>query len=188
VPALYTTTWDVTTMRQRFSIFNVNANYRREVSGSVITNFGAPTDNFNLRGDYAETVRHQFSTSINNRLFWGIFLNSNISYRNGNWYTITTGKDDNGDGRTNDRPAGVPRSSARGPHQGNVTFNLTKSFSLGDGPGGSSPSLNFRANFANAFNRTNLGTPIGILTSPLFGQSISSSNPRQITLDLRLQF
>ncbi len=174
-------------MRQRFSIFNVNATYSREVNGNVLTNFSAPTDNFNLRGDYAETVRHQFSAGVNNRLFWDVYLNTTISYRNGNWYTITTGEDDNGDGVTNDRPPGVPRSSERGPHQGNVSFNLTKSVSLGsNGNGG--PSLNFRANFNNAFNRTNFGTPVGILTSPNFGKSISASNPRQITLEVRFQF
>ena len=184
------------TMRQRFSIFNLNANYAREVSGTVIAGFTAPTNNFDLRADYAETVQHQFSTTMNNRLFWDIFLNTSISYRNGNWYTITTGKDDNGDGQTNDRPLvvngyekDVSRYSARGPHQGNVTFNLTKSISLGSNSnGGGSPSLNFRANFANAFNRTNLGTPIGNLSSSRFGEIISASNPRRITLELRFQF
>ena len=175
------------TMRQRFSIFNVNATYGRQVSGNVLTNFGAPTDNFNLRGDYAETVRHQFNARINNRLFWEIFLNTNITYRSGNWYTITTGRDNNGDGVTNDRPPGVPRNSVRGPHQGNVSFNLTKSFSLG-GNGNGGPSLNLRANFNNAFNRTNLGNPVGILTSPFFGRSIRATNPRQISLEMRFQF
>ncbi len=175
------------TMRQRFSIFNVNATYGREVNGNVLANFGAPTDNFNLRGDYAETVRHQFNARINNRLFWEIFLNTNVTYSSGNWYTITTGRDDNGDGVTNDRPHGVPRNSLRGPHHGNVSFNLTKSFSLG-GNGNGGPSLNLRANFNNAFNRTNLGTPVGILTSPSFGRSIRATNPRQISLEMRFQF
>ena len=71
-----------------------------------------------------------------------------------------------------------PRNSVRGPHQGNVSFNLTKSFSLG-GNGNGGPSLNLRANFNNAFNRTNLGNPVGILTSPFFGRSIRATNPRQ---------
>jgi len=177
------------TIRQRFSIFNLNASYIREVNGRTITGFGAPTDNFNLRGDYAETVWHQVSTTINSRLFWGIYLTTNIAYSNGDPYTITTGYDDNGDGVTNDRPEGVPRLSLRGPHQGNVRFNLSKAFTLGkSGSSGAAPNLNLFANFNNAFNRTNLGTPIGILSSPFFGQSISAYNPRQITIGLRFQF
>ena len=176
------------TMRQRFSIFNLSANYAREVEGDVITNFGAPTDNFNLQGDYAETTRHRVNATINSRLFWDVYLTTNVSYSNGSPYTITTGQDDNGDGITNDRPEGVGRNTERGPHQGDVSFNLSKAFPIGGGGRGGSPNLNFFANFSNAFNRTNLGTPIGIRTSPFFGRSISASNPRQITVGMRFQF
>jgi hypothetical protein len=176
-------------IRQRFSIFSLNASYSREVRGSVISGFGAPTDNFNLRADYAEYMRHSVSTSLNSSLFWEIYLTTYISYNNGSPYTITTGYDDNGDGVTNDRPERVPRYSMRGPHQTNVAFYLSKAFSLGgSGSGGTSPNVNIFANLNNAFNRTNYGTPVGVLTSPFFGQSISAYNPRQITIGIRFQF
>jgi len=177
------------TMRQRFSIFSLSANYSREVRGNVITNFGAPADNFNLRADYAEYVRHSFNTSINSRLFWEIYLSSNISFGSGSPYTITTGYDDNGDGVTNDRPEGVPRYSMRGPHRNNVSFNLSKAFTLNSIQiGGAPANINLFANLNNAFNRTNLGTPVGIMSSPYFGQSVSASSPRQITIGMRFQF
>jgi hypothetical protein len=53
-------------------------------------------------------------------------------------YTITTGRDDNGDTVFNDRPAGVSRNSARGADQWNVSLRLNRSFNLGGllGPGG----------------------------------------------------
>jgi hypothetical protein len=176
-------------MRQRFSIFSLDASYSRELNGDIITNFGAPTDNFNLNVDYAEYVRHYMNMSINSRLFWNVFLTTNISFSNGSPYTITTGYDDNGDGVTNDRPKGVPRYSGRGPRQSNVSFNLSKAFTLGGIKiGGASPNVNLFANFNNAFNRTNLGTPVGVLSSPFLGKSISAYNPRQITVGMRFQF
>ncbi len=176
-------------MRQRFSIFSLNASYSYEVNGGIISGFGAPTDNFNLRADYAEYGRHRISTSINSRLWWKIYLTTYVSYNNGSPYTITTGYDDNGDGVTNDRPEGVPRYSMRGPHQTNVRFNLSRAFSLGGwGSGESSPNVNLFANLDNAFNRTNYGTPIGVLSSPFFGQSISAYSPREITIGMRFQF
>ncbi len=176
-------------MSQRFSIFNLNASYSYEVNGDVITTFGAPTDNFNLRADYAEYTQHQMNASVNSRLFFGIYLNTNVSISSGDPYTITTGYDDNGDGVTNDRPAGVLRYSMRGPHQSNVSFNLSKAFSLGKKKANAaSPNINLFANMNNAFNRTNLGTPVGILSSPFFGQSISAYSPRQITIGMRFQF
>ena len=122
-------------------------------------------------------------------VFWEIYLTADISYDNGDPYTITTGHDDNGDGVTNDRPEGIPRYSMRGPHHTNVGFNISKAFSLGgSGSGGASPNINLFANMDNAFNRTNYGTPIGVLTSPYFGQSISAKDPRQITIGIRFQF
>jgi hypothetical protein len=48
----------------------------------------------------------------------------------------------------------------------------------GDEGGGRSENrynLNFSVNFQNLFNHTNLGTPVGNLSSPLFGRSVSTS-------------
>jgi len=46
-------------------------------------------------------------------------------------YTVITGRDTNGDGITNDRPAGVGRNSARGAASWNLNVRLAKSFSFG---------------------------------------------------------
>src|SRR5262249_44711366 len=48
----------------------------------------------------------------------------------GNPYTVTTGRDDNGDQSTNDRPAGYNRNSERGPGRFNVDMSFSKQFSL----------------------------------------------------------
>jgi hypothetical protein len=46
-------------------------------------------------------------------------------------YTITTGRDDNGDGVLNDRPEGVTRNSARGDARWDMSLRLTKSITFG---------------------------------------------------------
>jgi hypothetical protein len=87
----------------------------------------------------------------------------------------------------NDRPPGVPRNSERGPHRHNVSFNISKAFPLGDGSAGGA-NVNVYANMNNAFNRTNLGTPIGNLSSSRFGQFVNAFNPREITVGMRFSF
>jgi hypothetical protein len=52
-------------------------------------------------------------------------FNFNFNTNTGRAYTITTGKDDNFDQSTNDRPAGVARNSLRGPGQYTVNMNWT---------------------------------------------------------------
>jgi len=187
------TTWNAfkVNMRQRFSIFNVNANYTFQLNAgdpSWDGPFSASSDNYNLDVDWASVPRHQFSANVNSRLPLGVFLTTSLSMQNGNPYSITTGKDDNGDGVTNDRPPGVPRLSEIGPMSRRVDFNISKAFNVGKGRGGAAPNLNVFANMTNAFNRTNFGTPVGVRTSPLFGKSISASNPREIEVGLRFQF
>ena len=175
-------------MRQRFSIFNVSANYSYQVNATDTTgNFSAPSNNNDLRADWASVGEHNFSTSINSQLPFDLYLTTNISAQSRNPYTITTGTDDNGDGVLNDRPAGVPRNSERGPYRQNVSFNISKAFPLGAGGAGGA-NVNVYANMNNAFNRTNLGTPIGNLSSSRFGQSVNAFNPREITVGMRFSF
>lgn len=175
-------------MRQRFSIFNVNANYSYQVNATDTTgNFSAPSNNHDLRADWASVGEHNFRTSINSQLPFDVYLTSNISFQSGNPYTITTGTDDNGDGVLNDRPPGVARNSERGPYRQNVSFNISKAFPLSTGGAGSA-NVNVYANMNNAFNRTNLGTPIGNLSSSRFGQFVSAFNPREITVGMRFSF
>jgi len=175
-------------MRQRFSVFRVNANYSYQVNATDTTgNFSAPSNNYDLSADWASVGDHNFSTSINSELPFDVYLTSDISFRSGNTYTITTGRDDNGDGVLNDRPPGVPRNSERGPYRQNVSFNISKAFPLSAGGTGGA-NVNVYANMNNAFNRTNLGTPIGNLSSSRFGQYVSAFSPREITAGMRFSF
>lgn len=175
-------------MRQRFSIFNLDANYSYQISESdSMGTFNPPSNSYDLRADRYSVGEHSFSTRINSRLPLDVYLTTNLSWSSGNAYTITTGFDDNGDGEFNDRPPGVPRYSERGPYRHNVSFNISKAFPIGSNETGGA-SLSLYANMDNAFNRTNLGTPVSVQSSSRFGQYISASNPREIQVGMRFSF
>jgi hypothetical protein len=178
-------------MRQRFSIFNVNASYTYQLNGGDVSwdgPFNNPSNSYDLAADWSTVPRHQFNTSVNSRLPFGVFLTTSVSVNNGNPYSITTGRDDNGDGVINDRPPGIPRLSEIGPTYRSISFNISKSFRVGRSGNNDASSLNVFANMNNAFNTVNRGTPGGVLGSPFFGKSTSASNPREIEVGLRFQF
>jgi hypothetical protein len=178
-------------MRQRFSIFNVNASYTYQMNTGDVSwdgPFSNPSNSYDLLADWASVPRHQFNSSVNSRLPLDVYLTTSFSMNTGNPYSITTGKDDNGDGVVNDRPAGTPRLSHIGPTSRNVSFNISKAFQVRKSRDGSASNLNVFANMSNAFNLVNRGTPSGVLTSKFFGKSTSASNPREIEVGMRFQF
>jgi hypothetical protein len=52
------------------------------------------------------------------------------TWNSGRPYSITLGRDENGDGSTNDRPAGVGRNTEIGPSQFNMNMSISKIFYL----------------------------------------------------------
>jgi len=72
----------------------------------------------------------------------------------------------------------------RTPGLANVDLSLFKSFAIGE-----KRSLQFRAEFFNAFNKTQFGPPDFGVTDPAFG-AISSVNvpPREIQFSLKFYF
>ena len=192
------------TMRQRFSIFNITANYswyEGKSDGPVGNNLAIAMDSYNLERDWGNAGNgpHAFNASINSRLPLDVYLTTTINFKSGSYYTIMTGKDDNKDGVINDRPPGVPKYSVLGPHFFNVSYNFSKAFPLSHaiaGPQAQRASnnanfgaqMNVFANVNNAFNMTHPGTPSGVMTSPFFGKSFSATQPREIEVGMRFQF
>ena len=183
------------TVRQRFSIFNITADYlyfRGESDASPNargSNIGLPANSYDLRQEWGkhENPVHTFNAGVNSRLPLDVYLTTVIEARSGRGYTVTTGKDDNNDGSINDRPAGVPKNSEVGPHFFNVSFNFSKAFAF-NGGSNSGPQLNVFANLNNAFNMTHPGTPSGVMTSRFFRKSFNATQPRTIEAGLRFQF
>jgi len=81
---------------------------------------------YNIRADWARNdQRQRVQGTLSVRPPWIGSFSFNGNANSGRAYSITTGKDDNFDQSINDRPAGVPRNSLRGP--GAWTLNLNYS-------------------------------------------------------------
>ena len=103
--------------------------------GSARTNTAGPFsllasgDDLNAEwGPSGMDARHRISASFNTQPIANLSLSVNTSWRSATPYNVTTGRDDNGDGVFNDRPAGTGRNAARGSDQfdlgGRVSYGL----------------------------------------------------------------
>jgi hypothetical protein len=195
-------------VRQRFSIFNITANYTYlwglsdQEADSRGRDVALPSNSYNLHQDWGNpgNPHHTFNASVNSKMPMDVYLTTTIAAKSGTFYNVTTGKDDNKDGAISDRPPGLPKYSAVGPHFFNVSFNFSKAFELRGVSGartqrrGPVPTaaagaqMNVFANLNNAFNMTHPGTPSGVMTSPFFGRSFNATSPREIEVGMRFQF
>jgi hypothetical protein len=96
-------------------------------------------------GPAAQDVRHRFNATVNIGLPLGVRANISGTAQSAAPYTITTGHDDNRDGVSNDRPAGIGRNSARGAARYDMNVRFSRGFGFGGdrdqrgGPGGGGP-------------------------------------------------
>ena len=68
-----------------------------------------------------------------------LFRSVSTAARAGAPYTITTGRDDNGDTVFNDRPAGTRRNSVTGAATWDIAARMTYAFGFGERPASSGP-------------------------------------------------
>ena len=85
-------------------------------------------------GPSSRDIRHRVFTTMNYTFPWGIRANVTNQYSSARPYTITTGRDDNRDGVSNDRPAGVGRNSERSASRFQTDLRVTRTFSFGGSP------------------------------------------------------
>ena len=144
--------------------------------------------------------------SANFRMPWNINADTIFNWNTGQPYTLETGRDDNQDTSTNDRPAGVPRNSLTGPGFFEVNMRLSKSIQLrseevfiegaGAGPAASGGyygqrtglRMTIRAQIDNLLNHTNFQSFSGVQTSPFFGLPTRARAPRSVGLSVRFDF
>jgi hypothetical protein len=154
-PGIGTITQIASTGRSESDRLNLNLNYRvpgRRIFMNANYTFAhlrnyadnalsLPADSLNPDAEWgpgAQDIRHRFNTMVNFPLWFGLRANIGANGSSGAPYTITTGSDDNQDGVSNDRPAGVGRNTARGSARFELSTRLTKSFGFGgprDGQG-----------------------------------------------------
>ncbi|MGI8469166.1 MAG: hypothetical protein ACR2N3_12015, partial [Pyrinomonadaceae bacterium] len=151
-----------------------------------------PMDNYNLRLDRGLSnldQTHKLNVSFNFDILKNINISPSFRLESGFPYTITTGKDDNGDTVFNDRPIGIGINSERGEwlKQADVRIRWkfpVKYFGITD----KRRSLSLNANVRNLFNTANLINYVGVQTSPYFRQATSARNSRSIELGLSFGF
>ena len=78
-----------------------------------------------------QDVRHRLQGTVNVPLVFGLRANVNINAQSATPYTITTGRDDNGDGTSQRPSAGVGRNTERGTATFVTNLRVSRAFALG---------------------------------------------------------
>jgi len=176
-------------VRQRLKFLNYNAGWTVSSDNSNgDMPFYVPMNNYDPEADWGRSgfsARHRYNFTVNSRAPFGVLLTLSGTGHSGFPYNITTGRDDNGDQNTTDRPAGVARNSANGPRFFNANATISKTITLGGRQG---RQLSVYANIDNAFNLVNLRNPSGVMTSRYFGIPTSAADARDVELGVRFQF
>ena len=128
-------TWFVNLNWMKMGKFMIGASYvlsktTDETDGAL----SLPANNFDLRGERGPSLqdtRHRFNILTNFKLTKRFGLSTIFNASSGRPYNITTGRDNNNDTVSNDRPTGVSRNSARGVGQWDMSSRLSWGFSSG---------------------------------------------------------
>lgn len=190
-------------------IKNVSFNVRYKLSqlkDNFDGTFGLPADSNDLSKEYSFSNldrRHAISGNLDFRLFKKLQIIPVFRVYSPLPYTVTTGKDDNGNTVFNDRPINVKRNSERGDWLKQLDLVLSSRFFFGTEaksapPGGVTSnddiikslknSIGFNFSIQNVFNTTNLRDFIGNRASPLFGQATSSATTRKLRIEVNYIF
>jgi hypothetical protein len=170
-----------------------------------------PPNSFDLSQEWGpsrQDVRHRLFASMNTDVKAGFRMNMSVRAQSASRYNITTGLDENRDGQTNERPAGVGRNAGRGEPTANVDMGLVWERSIGQRPrlnaqrGGGAPGggggvnrpaegifrFEIFARASNVLNLVNAQNFSGVMTSPFFGRATSAAAPRRLVLGMRAFF
>jgi len=159
-----------------------------------------------------EIRKHRFNIGISSNALRNLNANINLNGSTGTPYTITTGRDDNGDLVFNDRPEGVGRNTQWTPGQWTVNGFLNYSIAIGKKTvstpggitgitmrngeisvmtGGAAPPryrIGISANVINLTNHANFIGYTGTMTSPFFLQPQNVQNMRKVDIALNFSF
>ena len=196
--------------RRRLSFVNINGSYTfsSNYSDTFGMAFSLPADNYDLASEWGRFgSAHRINSSFNLRLPFNINANTGLNWNSGNPYSLRTGKDDNRDTNTNDRPAGVPRNSLTGPGSFTMSMDLSKSVQLrsdrveiaeggttgpvaGGGYYGQRTGLRMTISVRaqNLLNNVNFQSFSGVMTSPFFGKPTRARDARSLNGSLRFNW
>ena len=203
---------------QRRLFLAANCTFGRSLD-EADTPFSLPANTYDLgaeRGPALGYPRHRLMSMVNLPLRKRFRLGTSLRAQSALPYNITTGRDDNGDTVSNDRPAGVSRNSGLGRAQIDLGLRLSWGIGFGGpaappagpqirilrgdnadplgGMGGGLDGQNKRytvelyAQSYNTLNHTNALNFSGVVTSPFYGQPTSAASPRRVEVGTRFSF
>ncbi len=151
-----------------------------------------PADSHDLSGEWGPASfdrRHRFRAYGRFRAGRWFALGAIVEAASGQPYTLTTGRDDNRDGRALDRPAGASRNGLRGPGAFNLDLRWSRAFPFRSPDGsGEPPAVELAVDAFNVLNRVNPTRLIGNQSSPFFGRPVAAEAPRRLQVSLELKF
>lgn len=156
---------------------------------SGITAF--PANSYDLRGEWGRAdfdVRHRFNLLGTIRAGKFFNLGMALTMTTGTPYTLTTGRDDNKDSQTLDRPAGIGRNTLEGPGFAQLDLRWSRNFYLSKTKKEKRPVVTFAADAFNISNRVNYAGFVGNLSSPFFGRAVASRPARRLQFSFRFTF
>ncbi len=188
---------------KRYAVeFNWNARLSRYFTGKVTyrlasarNNTGGaewfPANSHTFAGEWARAdfdARHSFRMMGTAKV--GRFFDLGIAMRalSGRPYSITTGHDDNNDGRTDDRPPGVDRNTAKGPGAYLLDVRWSKEMTFLDDRLDGGLRMRITVDAFNILNHTNYSEIVGNQSSSFFEQPISARPARRLQLGLQFSF
>jgi hypothetical protein len=136
-------------LAERRTFINVNYTWSR-VRNHADNPLSLPADSRDPDAEWgpaAQDVRHRFNATVNIGVLLGVRANVSGTAQSAAPYNITTGRDDNRDGVSNDRPTGVGRNSARAAARYDMNVRFSRGFGFGGaregqrGPGGGGPVI-----------------------------------------------
>lgn len=174
---------------------NIYGNYQlAKLTSDFSDALSLPMDNYNLRLDRSPSdldQRHKLDLSFNFDIWKKIKATPAFRLESGLPYTITTGRDNNGDTVFNDRPFGIGRNTGRGEWLKQIDLRLQTKLPiryLGFKGKSEKRSVNLNANIRNLFNTDNLTNYVGVQTSPFFGRATLARPARSIDFGLSFIF
>jgi hypothetical protein len=204
--------------RRTFLFANYSYNRQRNDADGP---FSLPADNYNLAAEWGRAggvPRHIASAVLNTTLVKNLRMAVSTSARAGLPYTITTGRDDNGDTVFNDRPVGTGRNTATGAATWDIAARMTYAFGFGQRPasaggggqqvimvrggggagdllgalGGGAENKRVRIEFfvaaSNLVNNVNPLGYSGVMTSPFFRQATAAGPARKLDVGMKIGF
>ncbi|WP_162601206.1 TonB-dependent receptor [Occallatibacter savannae] len=151
---------------------------------------GFPANSYAPNADWSRSYndqRHKFDMLASLEAGKWFNFGTALSIYSGKPVNITTGRDDNHDGLTIDRPVGVPRNIMHGPSFIGFDLNAGHDFAL-TREGKKGPVASLTVNAFNVLNHPNYTTYVGVAGSPFFGRPIQAEPPRRMQLNLEFKF